>query len=393
MASLYVTANNARKVVVVILGVFVLIILADIFIKVANNPGTTVANNRFYLDPDRKLGDVSAPNIPGIELDNKNIPIVQESVHPTFPDVSYIYAVDKPSEKSDTFEKASKTAAALGFSATGLKNLGNNDYKWSITDQTKTLSYNLLSQIWSLSTIYENNTDAKKRKTIMSTTSSYADKLPSVLDSLLFNTGLGMTGAKVDSRFIIRTDQGDIKETQDSKLANYVKLNAFRKLPQSDLKETKDQPKLATGQIKPQATNGYVYTSDPRVGEFSSTVSNDLSNLSRDVFEMKFVNYTYGLKGSYFVVTPEEAFNRIQNKQGALVGLSAEGTDYFEQYTKIEVNRFIVDARKTELGFYQPDEWTGYVYPIYILTGRAELSDGRLAKFTFFVDAVKRLNN
>lgn len=394
MASLYVTSNNARKVAVIILGVFAVIILGDTFIKFSNSINQAApATRRFYLDPDRALGDVGVPNIPGIELDNKNPTIVQESVSSAFPDVSYVYAIDQPSEKSNTFQNATKTAAALGFSAQGFKDLGNNDFRWSTADLSKNLNFNKLSQIWSFNTIYENNVDAKKKKTMLTTIDAYAAKVPTILNSLLFSSGLGLSSPKIDARYIVRTDQGDITETQDSKVSNYVKLNVYRKLPQADLKQSQDQPKLLTGETKPQATTGAVYTTDPRVGEFSATVSNDLSNLGRDMFEMKFVNYTYGNKGIYFIVTPEEAFSRIQKGQGSLVALSPEGADYFDPFLKLDVTKFTVDARKTELGFYEPDEWTGFVYPIYILTGNATLGDGRLAKFTFYVDAIKRLDS
>jgi len=230
MASLYVTSNNARKVVVVILGVFIAIILIDTFIRVGGtlNPGPS-ATRRFYLDPDRKLGDITAPNIPAIDIDTSNATYAQESAEPVFPDVSYVYAIEQPREKLNTLENANKTASSLGFTATGFKSLGNNDYRWTIADQTKTLKFNKLTQIWSFSTIYENNTDAKKKKTMLQDINSYSSKATTLLNSLLFSSGLGLTSPQTDARYIIRTEQGDISETTDYKLANYVKLNVYRK--------------------------------------------------------------------------------------------------------------------------------------------------------------------
>ncbi|MFS8131118.1 MAG: hypothetical protein ACMG57_04020 [Candidatus Dojkabacteria bacterium] len=390
MASLYVASNNARKGVVVVLGVAVAIILIDTFIKIRNQtilpPPST---RRFYLDADKALGDIKAPNIPGIQVDIKNVTV--DSISPlAFPDVSYVYTIEEPREKSNTVENASLTAKNVGFTVVNLKQIGNNDYKWTTSDQSKTLNFNRLSQVWSFSTIYENNVDARKKKTMLPDINSYIAKVPTVLGSLLFSTGFGFTSPKIDARYIVRSDQGDITETQDSKVANYVKLNVYRKLALADLKPQADQPKLLTGEIKPQAVTGFVYKTDPRVGEFNAAVSNDLSNLSRDLFEMNFVNYTYGTKGIYQIITPDEALTKVINGQGSLVALAAEGTDYFEPYVKISVDNFIVDARKTELGFYEPDEWTGFAYPIYILNGRAKLTDGRLASFTFYVDAIKR---
>lgn len=394
MASLFVTTNNARKVLLVILGIAAAIVLLDTFGKVKDIIGTGgTPERRFYLDPNNALGSVAAPNIPGLKIDISNASIVQTSALSGFPDVAYVYQIEKPREKLNTASGADGVATKLGFTAVGFKDMGNNDYQWTGSDGSKILKFNKVSQIWSLTTNYSTNVEAKKKKTLGADIQAYSNRITSVLNTLTFSSSLGMDAPKVDARYIVRSDQGDIKQTTDSKAANYIKINAYRKLFLADLKDSKDQPKLNAGEVKPQTFSGYVYKTDPRVGEFSAVVSNDLTSLPRDIFEFNFTNYEYGNKGIYSIVKLEEAFSRVQRGQGSLVALTPENTDYFASYDNISVSRFIVDFSRSELGYYQPDEWTGFVYPIYILTGRAELTDGRQANFTFYVDAIKRLNS
>jgi hypothetical protein len=389
MASLYVASNNARKIGVVILVVVTIFLLADTFIRFSDVSKQTNTTRRFYLDPDLALGSFTAHEIPGINFD-RSVPIVQESIHPVFPDVSYVYKIEQPREKLGTFENASKTATTLGFTAKGAKDLGSNNFQWISDDNTKVLNFNRVNQTWSLTTQYENNVDAIKAKKIGSNIASYNARAKNIVTALGFSTGIGMDNAFIDSRYVIRGNQGDIFETQKSTDANYVIMDVFRQLPQSALKLPSDQPSLLPSETKPQETIGIVYTSDPRKGEVHLVVSNDVTSFAKDIFEMKFTNFEYSTKGNYYVTTPEEAFTRLQRGQGSLVAIQPEGEDYFTPYIEESVSRIIIDARRTEMGFYEPETWTGLTYPIYILKGRAELTDGKLAKVTFFVDAIKR---
>lgn len=391
MASLYTSTNNARKILLIIGAIALLIIGFDTFIKFRETTLRPVTETRrFYLNPDLALGSVPVPEIPKLNIDINGIPITQESVHGVFPDVSYVYKVEQPREKSNTFENATKTAAALGFTAQGLRDLGNNNFRWAISDGSKTLDYNKISQVFKLDTVYENNTDAKKTKTISSNIQTYVNRGPGIIGVLGFRDALGFTTPIVDARYLVRTERGDAIETQKASEANYVAMNIFRKIAQADLKEAKDQPDLLANEIKPQPTTGKVYTDDPRYGELSLVVSNSAGNLATDVFEMDFINYEYSTTGVYFIITPDEAVSLLQRGSGTLVALTAEGDNYFSPYTTTKVKTFKIDARRTELAFYEPKKWSGLVYPIYVLSGTAELENGKLARFIFYIDAIKR---
>ncbi len=56
----------------------------------------------------------------------------------------------------------------------------------------------------------------------------------------------------------------------------------------------------------------------------------------------------------------------------------------------LEVSRFRATATETELAYFEPNIWEGYVYPIYIFRGKAELVSGKTADFVFYVDAIRR---
>ena len=59
----------------------------------------------------------------------------------------------------------------------------------------------------------------------------------------------------------------------------------------------------------------------------------------------------------------------------------------------MKVEEFSLDAAATELGYFEPSEWNSnsnrFVYPIYIFRGTAELENGLVADFVFYMEAVK----
>ncbi|MCA9378922.1 hypothetical protein KC640_00700, partial [Candidatus Dojkabacteria bacterium] len=102
-------------------------------------------------------------------------------------------------------------------------------------------------------------------------------------------------------------------------------------------------------------------------------------------------NYNYGI---YAVLTPQEAWNKVQLGGGALVLIQPQTADYFSPSPVLNVTRFVTSAPDVELGYWEPtvSDSNLYAYPIYIFRGRAELADNKPpAQFVFYVDALRRI--
>lgn len=390
MASLYQTAQNARRILLGVLVVVVLILLYDTFSRVQE--GINTGNERrFYMNADLKFGNLPQVDIPSISLAEGSNPIFARlSVFPPFPDVAYVYRIEEPKEKLLTFENAIETAEVLGFSRASLREEGR-EMVWKAAEDTKTLRFNKDTQVWQLTTSYLDNLEARRRKTILNQTQTYANNATTLLNRLGFNNIFGFRDGQAVVRLALIGVDGSFIETQNASEAQYVSVNLFRKLPLADLKPDNEQPELERGEVKPQARTGLVYTSDPRTGIFRIVASNDLTNYSRDIFELNYIDLNYtGETGKYFIITPDEAWTKAQNGHGSLVSIEPQNVDYFSEYPTVNVRRFEMDARRTTLAYYEPREWNGYVTPIYIFEGTATLDDGRLANFRFFVDALQR---
>lgn len=394
MASLYQTTNNVRKLVVVVLIVMVGIMLFNFFVDFSNEPLDVVSENeRFYMFADRKFGDITRPTIPTLEFDSDdNATFSLESVHGAYPDVAFVYKIEQPTDKLLNFSNAKITAQALGFDPEDFADLGGNNFSWSSDDGTRVLKYNKISQVWSLETDYFTNIAALSDKDLLGDEEDYAREIYSLLDRLGFSTK-GFPDGRAQVTFARLASDGIFSSVDRITQSNFIHVSVFRRLDLANLKDSSVRPEPPVGQDDPPEVDGLVYSDDPKDGQINFMVSNRLDNYTNDVFGMNFTNYEYATDaGSYLIITPEEAWSRVQRGEGSLTLLQPQGNNFFADFRPINVDRYIADARRTELAYWEPNEWTGYVYPIYIFKGRAELEDGRQASFMIYVEAIKRLD-
>ncbi|MDQ7021448.1 MAG: hypothetical protein Q9M91_06510 [Candidatus Dojkabacteria bacterium] len=241
-----------------------------------------------------------------------------------------------------------------------------------------------------MTTDWYENAAALGLKSISSDITYYASEAKELLNSLGF-TGLGLSSGQAEIRYSVLGLDGIFFEAETVNEADFVFISIFRKLPQSIVRVREEIPE-AYRETVPENTVGKVYSTDPREGQVNLIVSNQLKNYPSDVFSIDFVDFDYSTPALYEVVTPDEALTNLQRGNGSLVYFQDSNTDYFANLsTNVAVTEFRVDATRTELAYWEPEDWAGYTYPIYVFKGVARLENGGLANFTFFVDAIKRL--
>lgn len=391
MASLYESTSRSRKIVIVIL----VVVVGYLGLDFLNNYNTFQQQNnvqrRFYMEYDGKFGAIPAAQIPGIKV-NGNPNYTLESAHGSFPDVAYVYEINQPRETLQSFENALEIVDELGFDRTTSQQNGDV-VTWTKDNGSKTLTYNRRLQQWELKTNYTTNIYALGSKTLGTNLEDYNSQAESVVSQFNFDDSEGFEEATVFSIFAaIGLDGIFIDPSLAQRSPEYVFVDVFKNLPYSDLKVASLRPTLKPGEKEPEPVEATVYTSDPRIGSARFVVSNRFRDLTKDLFEMYFTNFNYSATtGKYFVVTPDEAWNNVTQGKGSLVFIQPQNGNYFADTEQIQVTRFFADARQTQVGYWEPETWQKYVYPIYIFKGRAELSDGRLANFIIFIDAIKRV--
>jgi len=397
-SSLYNSSKNARKVFIVILIIALVYIGIDTYGKLVKSTQIVApAHFSFYKDPDYLLGSIGiigTPKIAAISFSGNPTYSLSNPFN-SFPDVAYIYKIDKPRELLTTIDDAQKTAQLLGF--TTIADQQGDDFTWTAAATTKTLKFNKSNGVWSLRTKYNDNIEAKKNKNLFSDDTQYDSSVSGVISSLGFENSYGLTDGAINTSFADIQSDGTLFKPDNSRNSKYVVANIFRNIDYSELRTGIDLSGIKDKSLVPTAPPKVkVYKSDAKKGEFRLVVSNDLSSYARDIFEWDFINFAYSFKdgviqrGLYPIITPEEGWNLVQNKKGFLTQITPEDGNTLLSYSNLGLTQVVADGFKTEFGYFEPDEWTGYIYPIFIYTGRAQLSNGKQASFKIYVDAIKK---
>lgn len=386
-SSLYNTSKRSRRIVLFLLVGALLIVLYDFANSLSSSidVATTTNVRRFYMNADRLLGDVPPPQIPSIERDtNNNVTYIVEGVFPDFPDVAYVYAIEEPSEKLLTFQNAQSVVNELGFDDQSFNQNGNVS-TWRKDNNVTTVEFDRVEQIWQMST----NFDSNSRFSINQTARVNTNAALGIVNDLNFDS-FGYDNGVSSNILLNRQTNGDLVEVDEEFDTQLYYANAFRVIPFADLLPNNEQPDLLPNEAEPEPVVGTVFTDDPLQGSARFIVKGE--DLDEDIYEFEFIDFEYNQSpGAYLIITPEEAWSSIQVGQGSLTLLRAQNDERVGAYEALNTRRFVVDAAQTEIGYYEPREWDGFVYPIYVFSGRAELENGRLANFVFYIDAIKRL--
>lgn len=400
MASLYGSAATSRKILIGFLIFVAGVTILNIYQALSYKEDPVVIDNsqRYYLNSSPIFGIIDEVNFEGIayNLDaqfNLNGRHIQE-----FPDTSFVYQVEKPRNRVLDLSNIEKIANNLGF--TGIYNKSGNIVQWLNLDKTKDFTIDLENRIWSLKTKYLENESALARKVLLESDLGgddaleieYEKKVNDILNTLGLRSAYGFTEPYVKAEIIKRGIDGFIVDVDEVSEAEYIHIAISRVLPLIELKPRGERPE---GDPPIFPSTARVYSDDPREGQIRAIVSNRLRDFTTDLFELDFTDFEYKVpteltQGVYAIITPDEAWSKVQLGEGALEFIRTSGSNYFANYSNVDVLRFEAQSEKTKLGFYEPNEWTGFVTPIYVFEGIATMKDGSIAEFIFYVDAIKR---
>lgn len=392
MASLYQTAKRSRRIVLFFVLLAVLLTAYD-FWNSLQSDSVIVSNDasRFYMNPDQAFGELPIPDITAIERDtNDQVTYAINGAFETFPDVAYVYTIEEPQEKLLTFENAQDAVDRLGFEQTQFTNVSGNLFRWEKQGLGVDVTFDSVLQEWNLQTDFAFSPLLQVVASTDQNESTYVSSGRTIVNSLNFDS-LGLLDGDIIPTYSFFGTDGIFYEAEQSQ-SEYVFIDIFRQLPFADLKPSAELPTLQPGQSIPDEIDSLVYKNDPRQGSARFIVKENGRDLDEDVLFIDYTNFEYvTTAGSYLIITPDEAWSNIQSGQGSLVLIQQSGDTSLDTSTPLNVRRFVAEAPQTEVGYFEPESWETYVYPIYIFRGTAELEDGRLANFVFYIDAIKRI--
>lgn len=111
-------------------------------------------------------------------------------------------------------------------------------------------------------------------------------------------------------------------------------------------------------------------------------------DLMTAVYQIDFVNWPIEIEscGTYELVSPQVAIEKVQSGEGSLVYLFDKNGDYVVEYTPRRVKKFSVF--EVNIVYYEDRDELEYLQPVYVISGEAIYDNDTKATFDYFYPAI-----
>jgi hypothetical protein len=107
-----------------------------------------------------------------------------------------------------------------------------------------------------------------------------------------------------------------------------------------------------------------------------------------DIFRIDFTYWPMEQEscGTYELVSPSYAIDKIQNGEGSLVYLNDKNGDEIEEYQPRSVEKYVI--YNIDIAYYESFNQLAFLQPIYVISGEADFKDDSRGEFHFFYPAI-----
>jgi hypothetical protein len=313
-------------------------------------------------------------------------------------------------QQLDNQLKAKEIAAALGFQPDKIYRKGTTDYIWTNGSIGRSLDINARNLNFIMTTnssyIREKNKEvslpteneaisiakqAIRGLRIVEDDYNYNDPSAIVTHNIDINPDGSFSEAlSLSDAELIKVDFHKKKPmiTIPSNIANYqVMVNTLN----NRIGQGEEEEMLINGQkITVHNYSTVVTYQDPRESNISVYVGPD--DKEADVLEEVYIiEFTYWPLetvscGTYELISPTTALERVQAGEGSLVYLNDKNGDEIEDYQLRTVKKYIIF--NIDIAYYEPIGQPTYLQPIYVITGETVFDNDLRGEFHIFYPAI-----
>jgi hypothetical protein len=313
-------------------------------------------------------------------------------------------------QQLDNQIKAKSIASALGFDPEAIYRKGTTDYIWTSPVNSRSL-----------------NIDAKNLNFIMTTNSSYIRDISKELPVPTENEAIALAKNSIRKLQILGSDfnyndpsnittylidinpDGSYSEAPSLADAELVRVDFHKSKPMISIKEGVENSAAMINTLDNNigpATEDEIIVNERRIKIFNySTVvtyqNPSLSNISvyvgpedknsetfKNIYRIDFTYWQLEQEscGTYELVSPTYALEKIQSGEGSLVYLNDKNGDEIEEYQPRSVNKYVI--YNIDIAYYEPITQPLFLQPIYVVSGEAVFKNDTRGEFHFFYPAI-----
>jgi hypothetical protein len=314
-------------------------------------------------------------------------------------------------QQLDNQLKAKEIASALGFDADKIYRKGTTDYIWTSSNNSRSLDIN-----------------ATTLNFVMTTSSSYirdvakASDLPTVNEAISYakNTvrRLGILGSdynyndsgNINTFLIDINPDGTFSEAPSLAEAELIKVDFQKSRPMISIKESTENSTAVIRALNdnlgdPEEEEIIINDSRVKVYNYSTIVTypnpsssnisvyigpdDEKTDILPNVYKMDFTYWPLETEscGTYELVSPTYALEKVQSGEGSLVYLNEKNGDEIEDYQPRSVNKYII--YNIDVAYYEPIATQPlFLQPIYVISGEAVFKNDTRGEFHIFYPAI-----
>jgi|GEM_PF-7069562 len=385
------TKKFRRYVIYFLVFAIVVIIIQSIYRYITSDQDIGGPNSSQYAYVNELFGEISYPSISSMSVSDESTPSF--SISGQFSESAgsvNVYKVNKPRETLGNSKKAQEIADNLNlgtsYELNGIILTWRSPNKELLEYNKLTNDVRFVNEGINIATLRKNKPNFLDIEKINNEVSSIVRDLSQInfgsqqdaRMSYLLSAGGGYQTTEIpENADFIRTDFYIYKEIVSTRA-----LTRAQEQDPTTIRTESISARLYLDNPTQGTTN--IITSNQELSQFRNDESNDqireFNELGIDISEEV---ATYSLR------TFEQAWEDVQDGKAFLKYLVKQGEDPLDPYEPTNVKRFIVDPEKSKLGFFTTQEWTVYIFPIYVFEGIAELQDGTTAEFIFYAKAIE----
>lgn len=322
------------------------------------------------------------------------------------PGIINVYKFDNPIQSLSAQADAKVLANKLEFTAEKITRNGTESYSWSDTYRTLTILAKNLN--------FTLKTDAEYIRKVASTGAIPSEQEAKSI-SVNFLRNIGFTtedyGAGTPKTTLINVNpDGTFSSANSLSEAELVRVDFNRSksmitVPSNivgadtmvtSYKKNLGEPSTETMLVNDQRINIYTFNTavtflDPSDGNITLYIGAPKDKTNNHLSYIYQIDYTYwpiqqSSCGTYELVSPNTAIERIQAGEGSLVYLNDVKGDTVVDYTPRSVKKFTI--LYVNLTYYESPQEQQYLQPVYVISGEVIFSNDTKGEFDFYYPAI-----
>jgi hypothetical protein len=322
-----------------------------------------------------------------------------------------IYQYKIKEQQLDSQLKAKEIAAGLGFDPESIHRKGTTAYVWSDSKISRSLEVNAKTLNFNMNTNSEYIRNIAKENPTPSENEAISDAENIVRRLGILGSDYNYDiGDNITTYWIDINPDGSYSEAPSLAEAELIRVDLHKTKGMVTIKEdiadsdaminaltnNVGDPEEDTVIVNDKRITVYNFSTvvtypNPNKSNISIYVGpNDenIDGLLSNIYRIDFTYWPLEVEscGTYELVSPAYALNKVQDGEGSLVYLNETNGDEIQDYQPKSVNKFII--YNIDIAYYEPLTQPTFLQPIYVISGEAIFKNETRGEFHIFYPAI-----